>query len=136
MGNIINNVAENLSAWMEADERLRTIKDVASASKVGFGTVRRVKNGDGNPTITSLYDIARAFGRPVEDLLGAPHGTSSKIVHFGTAQPQAAYNVPRQELLDLFDAMSDEGRQQLIGMAKVLAATHVVKKTKAKNNAK
>lgn len=69
---LTKNIAGNLSAWMADTPSLDTIKKVSSRSGVGFGTVQRAKNGDGNPTITNLGDIAKAFGKQVEDLIAPP----------------------------------------------------------------
>lgn len=65
-------IAKNLSAWMAATPSLDTIKKVSDKSKVGFGTVQRAKNGDGNITVANLLSIARAFGRLPEELLADP----------------------------------------------------------------
>lgn len=72
---ITDKIAANLSAWMESNPSLDTIKKVAIRSQVGFGTVQRAKNGDGNPTIVNLQDIANAFGKPVEALLAEQEGS-------------------------------------------------------------
>jgi transcriptional regulator with XRE-family HTH domain len=64
-----DTIAKNLSAWMESNPSLDTLKKVATRSGVGFGTVQRIKNGEGNPTRKSLEGVAKAFGRTAEDLL-------------------------------------------------------------------
>ncbi len=64
-----DTIANNLIAWMESNPSLETIKKVAARSGVGFGTVQRIKNGEGNPTRKSLEGVAKAFGRTAEDLL-------------------------------------------------------------------
>jgi transcriptional regulator with XRE-family HTH domain len=62
-------IARNLSALMEANPDRDTLIKVSKASRVGFGTVRRTKNGDGNVTVQNLDLIARAFRRSARDLL-------------------------------------------------------------------
>lgn len=62
-------VAQNLADWMKAAPSLDTLQKVAERSGVGFGTVRRMKSGEGNPTRQSLSKVARAFGRSADDLL-------------------------------------------------------------------
>lgn len=64
-----DTIAKNLTAWMESNPSLDTLKKVATRSGVGFGTVQRLKNGEGNPTRTSLEGVAKAFGRTAEELL-------------------------------------------------------------------
>lgn len=127
---ITQHISANLTAWMKANENLNTIKKVAARSKVGFGTVQRVKNGDGNPTITNLYDIARAFNHRIEDLLAKP--TQSEDVITMVRQPQAPiYSPVILELIALTDVMDDIGQWQLIGMAKSLAQNHPRQKNHA-----
>lgn len=76
---LIKNIADNLSGLMSRTPGLDTIKKVAARSHVGFGTVQRAKNGNGNPTISNLHDIARAFGKRVEDLLAEPSGNVTEL---------------------------------------------------------
>lgn len=71
-------IAQNLSAWMESQPSLDTIKKLSLASHVGFGTIQRVKNGEGNVTVQNLDLIARAFKRQAIDLLRMPD-TADKI---------------------------------------------------------
>lgn len=78
-------IAKNLSAWMAATPSLDTIKKLSDKSKVGFGTVQRAKNGDGNITVANLLSIARAFGRLPEDLLAEPRQA-------GVAEDRGSYN--------------------------------------------
>lgn len=65
-------IAQNLSAWMNASANLGTLKALSKASGVGFGTIQRARNGDGNITVQNLEAIARAFKRTAIDLLAAP----------------------------------------------------------------
>jgi transcriptional regulator with XRE-family HTH domain len=66
---ISEEISRNLSAWMEANPALDTLKKLSKASHVGFGTVQRAKNGSGNITVQNLELIARAFKRSAIDLI-------------------------------------------------------------------
>lgn len=69
---ISQRIAHNLSVWMAATRGRETLMQVAKASGVGFGTVRRAKNGDGNLTVQNLEMIAAAFRRQAVELLAEP----------------------------------------------------------------
>jgi len=69
---ITDHIASNLDTWMASTPNLDTLKKVAARSGVGFGTVQRARNGDGNTTIKNLTAIAKAFNRSIEELLRAP----------------------------------------------------------------
>lgn len=62
-------IARNLNRWMEADLNLRTIQQVEQKSHLGFGTIRRTRNGDGNITVEKLQALAAAFGKTVAELV-------------------------------------------------------------------
>ncbi len=62
-------ISKNLKAWMESSLCLDTNEKLAAAAKVGYGTVRRTRLGDGNVTVQNLELIARAFDRRAIDLL-------------------------------------------------------------------
>jgi transcriptional regulator with XRE-family HTH domain len=62
-------ISANLTEWMNARPDLDTFKKLSKASGVGFGTVQRAKNGDGNITVQNLEAIAHAFKRKAIDLL-------------------------------------------------------------------
>lgn len=118
---ITDHISKNLAAWMSTSQNLDTIKKVAAKSHVGFGTIRRVRNGDGNPTITNLCDIAKAFGRPLEDLI-TPANSIENIVEIKSSELIAPNNSPAIcELIDLANMMDESSQWQLIGMAKLLA---------------
>jgi len=66
-------ISTNLTAWMAATPGLDTLQKLEARSGVGFGTIRRAKNGDGNITVDKLTAIAAAFGRlPAELMTPAP----------------------------------------------------------------
>lgn len=74
---IATRIATNLGAWMAETPALSTLKKVSEKSCVGFGTVRRARNGDGNITAANLEAIASAFGRRAADLLQEPRATET-----------------------------------------------------------
>lgn len=90
-------IAHNLSTWMEASTNLNTLKALSKASGVGFGTVQRAKNGDGNITVQNLEAIAHAFKRKAVDLLADP-GLEYSIepvvnLHFAQEPPVDEYEI-------------------------------------------
>ena len=62
-------ISANLRDWMAASPGLDTLQKVEAKSGVGFGTIRRAKNGDGNITVEKLDMIAAVFGRTAADLV-------------------------------------------------------------------
>jgi transcriptional regulator with XRE-family HTH domain len=121
---ITGRIAENLSAWMDESPNLDTLKKVAAKSGVGFGTVRRARNGDGNTTIKNLTAIAKAFGRSIEDLLRAPmtYATGGIVTDLPASQPKIPPLIT--ELTAVAYTISDRGQAELIGRAKELALLH------------
>lgn len=61
-----------MSAWMNASANLGTLKALSKASGVGFGTIQRARNSDGDIIVQNLEAITRAFKRTAIDLLAAP----------------------------------------------------------------
>lgn len=102
---LTKNIAGNLSAWMTNNPNLDTIKKVASRSGVGFGTVQRAKNGDGNPTITNLGDIAHAFGKRVEDLIADPQGENAPLA---IREPASQYNAGAHEIAEYLNELDPQ----------------------------
>lgn len=132
---ILALIAVNLSQWMADHPTLNTLKKVAARSHVGFGTVQRCKNGNGNPTITNLVDIAGAFGKPLDDLLRLPEGTTR--LSTGEASTGVPYLPPRaaralvQEITDLAERINDDGLMKATGYMECLTGSHPITKTKA-----
>lgn len=111
---IASVIAYNLSAWMDASANLGTIKALSKASGVGFGTVRRAKNGDGNITVQNLEAIARAFKRKAIDLLRAPGVEYSTVTLLVAQEP-----LPDEcELLRGYHAASPEVREVMLDVAR------------------
>lgn len=118
---------------MEGDPKLDTIKKVSARSGVGFGTVQRIKNGNGNPTITNLVDVAKAFGRTIEDLLKQPDGyaTSDLSTLISTREPLPPhYGELIQDIIALAEKMNERGQAQLAERAEMLAARFPASKGK------
>lgn len=114
---IASMIAYNLSAWMDASANLGTIKALSKASGVGFGTVRRARNGDGNITVQNLEAIARAFKRKAIDLLVAPDATYSTPPP--TDLPIAQEPLPDEcELLRGYREASPEAREIMLDVAR------------------
>lgn len=65
-------ISKNLAAWMASTPGLDTLQKVEAKSGIGFGTVRRARNGDGNITVKVVEALAAAFGRKPADLLTPP----------------------------------------------------------------
>ena len=57
---------------MEIHPKLNTLEKLSEASGVGFGTVRRIRNNEGNPTVKNIAAIAHAFRRKPTELLTPP----------------------------------------------------------------
>jgi transcriptional regulator with XRE-family HTH domain len=112
---ITDTIAANLSVWMEHSADLNTLKKLASRSGVGFGTVQRVKNGNGNPTVKNLTDIAKAFGRRPEDLLILP-GADAPAAPGGLL-----LTTKEAALLENFRLLLDEDQQRIEEDAQKLA---------------
>ena len=62
-------IADNLDRWMSDSQTLDTLERVADASGVGYGTIRRMRKCEGNPTVKNVNAIAKAFKRKATDLM-------------------------------------------------------------------
>jgi transcriptional regulator with XRE-family HTH domain len=120
-------IAENLSRWMRETPSLDTVKKVEAKSGVGFGTVRRARNGEGNITVENLSRIAEAFKKHPADLMRAD--LQSYVAAKDATPPVLAEpspvakfpNLPMNDLMELARRMNDKGLNQLIGAARILA---------------
>ena len=109
-------IAHNLSAWMEANPHLNTLQKLSKVSHVGFGTIRRAKNGDGNITVQNLHAIAQAFKRQAIDLLQPP---ASEVMVDAAAQSSVTMilNGDEQNLLAGYRQSSPEVQQIMLNAA-------------------
>lgn len=130
-------IGANLTALMASHPGLDTFKKIAARSGVGFGTVQRAKNGDGNITVEKLTAIALAFGRHPAELMipdgacqGGEAGRYPKAVDADAlrlvAQDAAAVVVRigsplRDELAEIAERINDGGLHELIGEARQIA---------------
>ena len=122
---IIARISRNLTYWMGQHPDMNTLKKVSARSGVGFGTVQRAKNGDGNITVRNLEAIAKVFRRPVEELMGLTYG-STNVTPMLAREPPAL--PPRMaELLDLASQANERGQMELIGQARMLAHLYPAK---------
>lgn len=121
---IITTISKNVTAWMRATPHLDTIEKLANRAQIGFGTVQRIKNGDGNPTITSLNDVARAFGKNVGEMLIAQNEIEKEYqIRESITQQEAFEEVARYlKTMDAPDALA------WIAKLAAIAADHERKK--------
>ena len=110
-------ISQNLAALMASYPGRETLAKVAQASGVGFGTVQRARNGDGNLTVQNLELIAKAFRRSARDLLAEP------VDEYGPAAPVTVLSVhepplEERELLQGYRDASQEVREILIDLAR------------------
>jgi len=115
-----NIVTENLKRWMDASEHLKTQAALARAARVGQSYVSRILRGEGNPTVSILESIARAFKRKPIDLLAAPGAgySTAPPINLPVAQEPP---LDERELLQGYRAASPE--VQKIMLVAVRAAT-------------
>ncbi|MEO6147043.1 MAG: helix-turn-helix transcriptional regulator [Sulfuriferula sp.] len=114
-------IAENLRDLMKESENLNTLKKLSAKSKVGFGTVRRTRNGDGNITVQNLEKIAHAFEKTAVYLLTKQSNNLYKQPE--DQQPSARFtlhqNSPDEaDLLRGYQAASAEVRQIMLNAAR------------------
>lgn len=127
-------IAKNLTAWMAAHPNLDTLLKVAAISGVGFGTVRRAKNGDGNTTIQNLAAIAAAFKRRPEHLLIDPDA-GAPVALLPPPIADLVLEAPLDDIVAAAKAMSKEGRYVLLGRAEELALRYPALKAKRPSSA-
>lgn len=111
-------IAMNLSAWMDTHPGRKTLEEVSRAAQVGFGTVRRAKNGDGNLTVANLEAIAAAFHRTARDLL-TPLAHEKTYASAPRAQSFTVSEAPPDEVTLLlgYRAASPEIREIMLELA-------------------
>ena len=116
---ISQRIAQNLSAWMASTRGRETLMLVSKASGVGFGTVQRARNGEGNLTVQNLEMIAAAFRRQAVDLLAEPQESrvdqaattaSGLVVH----ERRAEYMTDDERLLIEAFRIADEGARRAL----------------------
>jgi hypothetical protein len=125
-------IAGNLTDWMAKNPHLDTLDKVRKRAQIGFGTVQRAKNVDGNTTIQNLAAIAKAFGRRVEDLLVLPEGVT--CLHLEQPAPPA-YLHPHpivREVIALMESADEAGKgMALMAVAQAYEKYRPIKETAA-----
>ena len=119
---------------MNESTTLNTCEKLSERASVGFGTVRRIKNGDTNPTIFNLEAIAHSFGRDVAELLADPK--SAKTIAPDLIESKAKYlgcSKIAREIAELVDGMEEDARWKIYGEARMLARLLPMKKPALKN---
>ncbi len=108
-------ISVNLAAWMDGHQKLNTLEKLAEASGVGFGTVRRIRNNEGNPTVKNIAAIAHAFRRKPTDLLTPP----PEIYEFSTSTALVAQEMKADEyqVLEGYRHGSEETRDLMRTLA-------------------
>lgn len=101
-------VAQNLSRLMSQSQTLDTVKKVSARSGVGFGTVRRAKNGDGNITVDNLSAIAKAFGVDISYMVstGTASDSSDSVIKI---RPRSARHKRIETIYGLIDEINETG---------------------------
>lgn len=129
-------IAANLSAWMDGNIGPTTLKELARASGVGFGTVQRAKNASGNTTIQNLESIANAYKKHAIDLLDKNAAmyamTSATIAHarepertvlkFGNGDSE---HPAITEVLKLMRRMNDHGKARALKHVQLVSEEHI-----------
>lgn len=111
-------ISANLRDWMAETPALDTFKKLSAKSGVGFGTVQRAKNGDGNITVEKLEAIAAVFGRTAAELVTPGAGDPGKSANSGYAD--AVPGSPAQKAHEL--RQDDAYREEVVEIrAKTLA---------------
>lgn len=136
---ICKTISENLTAWMDRNPSLDTIQKLEAKSGVGFGTIRRAKNGDGNITVEKLTAIAAAFGRSPADLVTPARQYPMAGEHAATVKPAGEPVAPqwktvRSERIAAINALlaqtDDYGLVAVLEKAKDIARDYPVAKPK------
>lgn len=110
-------ISRNLTALMGSYPGRETLAKVAKAAHVGFGTVQRARNGDGNLTVQNLDMIARAFRRTARDLLAEPveeYGPAAQVAVLAVQEAP----VDERELVQGYRDASQEVRDILLDLAR------------------
>lgn len=113
-------IAENLNNWMEGHPRFGTIKPLAVASGVSFGTIQRVKKGEVNLTVEKVEAIARAFRRGAIDLMKDPaaHYAPKQPISLHVAENLAVPPSDEMEILQGYRSATPEVRELMLEAAR------------------
>lgn len=105
--NISETIAQTLSTWMDSTPLLSTLQKVAQKSGVGYGTLQRVRAGQGNVTVENLEKIAAAFGKTAAELmLGATEPGSG-------GEPSQMLSPRALQVAKKFDLLLDDNKNSV-----------------------
>lgn len=102
-----------------ARSRGTNLKRVAELSGIPASTLYAISSGDtnlDNVGISTFIKVSDALGMSVEELYTGKPDVSYAVVSLPDPE--------RNELMDIFDSVSDEGRKQLMIFARGVAATY------------
>lgn len=144
---IAKTIADNLTDWMEQSPELDTIQKVEAKSGIGFGTVRRAKNGEGNITVEKLEMLAKAFKRhPAEFLISSSIGAGKTDAYAKSAVTILTASEPtplpvkttrqrrEEEIIELMSSIDDYGLVAILEKCKEIAKTYPAKAPKTERS--
>lgn len=112
---------------MKVEARVRAV----TKRSVGHSTIRRIRRGLVNPTISNLHDIALAFGLHAYDLL---RDDENKV-----QEPSAAYlarSPTYEKILALIDGVSESELLMALGAVKAALDGHQGESSSQKKTAR
>lgn len=66
-------ISDRLSHLMRTNPALDTLEKVVEKSGVSYGTVQRIKKGDGSePAMSKIEDVAKCFGLTLQEFISQP----------------------------------------------------------------
>jgi transcriptional regulator with XRE-family HTH domain len=89
--NVLATVGPRLRALRRRQET--TLTDLAAATGISVSTLSRLESGQRRPTLELLLPLARAYGVPIDELVGAPP-TGDPRVHMRPVTRNGATVVP------------------------------------------
>lgn len=106
-------IASNLDSWMLENESLRTLEKLAARSGTSYGTVQRMRSGEGNSTRSSMVKVAAAFGKTIEQLMTPPGGQAPASI-----QGHQQSNVPPEcaELWRNLNKLPETDRKRYVAL--------------------
>lgn len=118
-------IAANLNAWINSVPGL-TSKKLAAKSGVGFGTIQRARNADGNLTVRNMEALAASFGRKATDLLTPPPSEyapddSTTLLASEPAMPTAYRDADVAALIAAAERLSPEDARALLPVVSRIA---------------
>lgn len=94
-----------------------TQKDASEKSGIALSTLRRWEQGVNEPDVKSIVMLANLYGCTTDDLLETNFSRAS-VKALDSMDPRLT------EIVEIYDAMSGEGRRALLASARGLAAAY------------